>query len=116
MTYKEKGYISLVCYLHNDADGIEAFMQKIVPPISKSFENYQYVFVDDFSTDNTFEITTHNLEKLKLPGSVLRLSQKHGKERGLLAGLDKAVGDFIFEFDCPTIDFSFDLINQAFSG
>jgi len=114
MAYKEKGYVSIVCYLRDDAAVIESFISKVAPIISESFDFYQYVFVDDFSLDNTFQVATETLEKMKLPGTVLSLSQKHGEERGLLAGLDKAVGDFVIEFDCPTIDFSLELINQAF--
>jgi polyisoprenyl-phosphate glycosyltransferase len=116
MQYKEKGYISLVCYLSNDADVIEPFVQEIMPLIRETFENYQLVFVDDFSSDKTFETTVKALEEINVPGSVLRLSQKHGSERGILAGLDKAVGDFIIEFSCPVIDFPLNLISQSFEA
>ena len=61
MQYKEKGYISLVCYLSNDADVIEPFLQEIMPLIRETFENYQLVFVDDFSSDKTFETTVKAL-------------------------------------------------------
>lgn len=116
MQYKEKGYISLVCYLHNDADAIQPFLREIVPLIKETFENYQLVFVDDFSSDKTFETTKKVLEEINVPGSVLRLSQKHGNERGILAGLDKAVGDFIIEFGCPVIDFPLHLISRSFEA
>jgi polyisoprenyl-phosphate glycosyltransferase len=116
MQYKEKGYISLVCYLRDDADVIEGFLHTLAPLIMDKFEYFQFVFVDDFSSDNTFEAVVKTLEEIKIPGSVLRLSQKHGTERGLLAGLDKAVGDFIIEFDCPVIDFPLNLINTSFEA
>ena len=116
MQYKEKGYISLVCYLRDDADVIEDFLHEITPLIMDTFEYYQFVFVDDFSSDSTFETVVKTLEEIKITGSVLRLSQKHGKERGLLAGLDKAVGDFIIEFDCPAVDFPLNLISQSFES
>ena len=116
MPYKETGYVSLVCYLCDDADVIEGFLKEILPKTEKKFESYQFVLVDDFSSDKTFEVTVKLIEEMKIPGSVLRLSQKHGTERALLAGLDKAVGDFIIEFDCPTIDFPLDLIDQSFEA
>ena len=116
MQYKEKGYISLVCYLCNDADAIRPFLREIMPLIRETFENYQLVFVDDFSSDKTFETTKEVFEEINVPGSVLRLSQKHGIERGLLAGLDKAVGDFIIEFSCPIVDFPLNLIGHSFEA
>ena len=116
MQYKEKAYISLVCYLCNDADTVQPFLREIMPLIRENFENYQLVFVDDFSSDKTFEITTKMFKEFNVPGSVLRLSQKHGNERGILAGLDKAVGDFIIEFGCPIVDFPINLISQAFEA
>jgi len=116
MDYKEKGYISVVCYLQDDSDILEHFMAKIVPYILEKFEYYQFVFVDDFSLDDTYETTIKTIKELQLPASIISLSQKHGKERGLLAGLDKAVGDFIIEFDCPVIDFPINLITQSFDA
>ena len=116
MQYKEKGYISLVCYLCNDADTVQPFLREIMPLIRENFENYQLVFVDDFSSDKTFEITTKMFKEFNVSGSVLRLSQKHGNERGILAGLDKAVGDFIIEFGCPIVDFPINLISQSFEA
>lgn len=114
MKYKEKGYISVVCYLQNDSKTIEAFIREVSAFLLESFESLQFVFVDDFSSDNTFDITSKLMEDMKLSGSILRLSQKHGRERGVLAGLDKAVGDFIFDFDSPIIDFPLSLCTQSF--
>ena len=116
MDYKEKGYISIVCYLQDDSGSINHFMAETVPYILENFEYYQFVFVDDFSLDDTYEITVKAIKELQLPASIIGLSQRHGKERGLLAGLDKAVGDFIIEFNSPIIDFPIDLIAQSFEG
>ena len=106
MDYKEKAYVSIVVYLFNDAEGIRSFVGEVAPLFQKKFEYCQWVFVDDFSTDDTFNAASSVMKEMGLPGSVICLSQKHGRERGLLAGLDKALGDFIFEFDRPVVDFS----------
>ena len=85
MKFKEKGYVSVVCYLYNEVNTIESFIKEVSPPLFKNFEFLQFVFVDDFSSDNTFDITSKLMEDMKLSGSILRLSQKHGRERGVLA-------------------------------
>ena len=53
MKYKEKGYISVVCYLQNDSKTIEPFIREVSAFLLESFESLQFVFVDDFSSDNT---------------------------------------------------------------
>ena len=53
-------------------------------------------------------------EHLKAPLTVVNMSLRQGVERAMNAGLDAAIGDFVFEFDRPAMNYAPDLIWQAY--
>lgn len=116
MPYKEKAFISFVVYLYNESDIIEDFLKKINPVIESKFEHFEYILVDDFSTDDTYTKSIEAVEKLNIKASIIRMSRKHQKELALFAGADKAVGDYIYEFETPIIDYPLTLIHDMFDN
>src|SRR3989339_319359 len=115
MEFKEKPFVSIVVYLYNSSKEIEAFLKNISNIISSKFENYEYIFVDDFSQDGTYEKLIEVTKTMKIKVSIIRLARKHNKELALLAGADKSVGDYIFEFETPIIDYPTELINEMYN-
>lgn len=106
MKYKEQVFVSVVVYLYNDEYSIENFLNIIYPIIYDTFEHYEFVFVDNGSNDSTWQKLVGTIESLKINSAIIRLSQAHAKEIALLAGNDKAVGDFVYEFESSVIDYS----------
>lgn len=114
MRYKEKPFVSIVVYLHNSSKDVDNFLRKINQVIESKFEYFEYIMVDDFSEDGTYEKAIEIAKAMKIKVSIIRLARKHNKELALLAGADKSVGDYIFEFETPIIDYPLEIINEMF--
>lgn len=75
-------------------------IKQIVDPLKKT---YEIIFVDDGSTDDTFEQLTriHNSDKRV---KVIKLRGNFGKSVALQVGFDKSSGDIIFTLDADLQD------------
>lgn len=104
---KEKNFISIVVYLKNAEDKIEKFSKDIDSFFRDKFLSYEFVFVNDNSNDKTKEKLKEISDILSGNVVVVDLAYEHGIELGMLAGVDFAIGDFVFEFD--SIDINYDL-------
>lgn len=65
--------------------------------------NFEFMFSDDGSTDNTLEILRH-LAKIDNRVSYVSLSRNFGKEVGMIAGLDHVTGDATVIIDADLQD------------
>lgn len=61
-------------------------------------EPFEFIFVDDGSTDRTFELLSRAAEADKRV-TVVRLRRPYGKTNALAAGFECATGDFIIAMD-----------------
>ncbi|MGN1203274.1 MAG: glycosyltransferase family 2 protein [Eubacterium sp.] len=90
--------LSFVVPCYNEADNVKPFIQEILSkfPIT---EEYEVVFVNDGSTDNTFE----NLKEIKRTSpcniKIVNFSRNFGKESAMYAGLQNACGDLVSIID-----------------
>lgn len=106
MKNKEKNFISAVVYIHNAQNRIEKFLGMMADILTDHFEHSEIICVNDGSDD-------HSLEKIKTAGklvkstsiSVINMSYFHGLESAMNAGIDLAIGDFVFEFDNTILDY-----------
>jgi len=111
---KEKTFVSLVCYLNNCEGEIESFVASARKTLSEKFEFSEIILVDDASRDATFKSATAIMNSLKVTGSVIKLSKFHGRELALFAGLDKAIGDWIFECQAPAFAHDLNMLETLF--
>lgn len=115
MINKEKNFISVVVYLHNNEDNINNFVQKITPLMSNTFENFEFVFVNDYSTDNTIDVLKESLNISSSPiSNIINMSFYQGQEMSMNAGVDLAIGDFVFEFDTVNINYDIQIILDSY--
>lgn len=113
---KEKNFISIVIYVHNNEKIIADFLKKINVQFAENFSNYEIICVNDNSTDSSvLEIrrVISNIEKTVI--SIINMSRYQGTEIAMNAGVDLAIGDFIFEFDNINIDYNLDIIMQVYN-
>ena len=92
--------LSIVVPAYNEEDVIELFYKKVKEIVDRIKEKYEYeiVFVDDGSTDNTLNI----LKKLRESDkniNIISFSRNFGKEAGMYAGLKNSSGDIVVILD-----------------
>ncbi len=108
---KEKNFVSAVVYLHNESDRITEFLKTVNSVLSEKFTTYEIICVNDKSSDNTTKLIEEFCETEKVKSlTVLDTSFYQGKENAMVAGVDLAVGDFVFEFESAGIDYDKNLI------
>lgn len=91
--------LSLIVPCYNEAENVQRFQDAVITAFDGCGYDYEIVFIDDGSKDATF----HNLKRLfveqKCPVRVVSFSRNFGKDAGIYAGLQHAVGDIISVID-----------------
>lgn len=112
---KEKNFVSAVLYVHNNEDIIEDFLSSLIKLFNKNFEHYEIVCVDDNSSDNSINEIKKTCQKIKGSSiSLINMGFYHGLELSMNAGVDLAIGDFVFEFDNVVMDYDADFIMDIY--
>lgn len=106
MDNKEKNFMSVVIYVHNAEKRIDEFLKTVVNVMEENFEHSEIICVNDCSNDESVEhIKNISIQAKSTSISVLNMSYYHGLEMAMNAGVDLAIGDFVFEFDTTVLDF-----------
>lgn len=92
--------LSVIVPAYNEEEVIELFYKKLKEVLNRIKENYDYeiIFVDDGSIDNTLNI----LKKLRESDkniNIISFSRNFGKEAGMYAGLENSNGDIVVILD-----------------
>lgn len=112
---KEKNFISTVIYVHNVENHIEDFLRAVASVLENNFEKSEIICVNDFSDDKSVEkIKNTSKEFNKTCVSILNMSYFHGVEISMTAGVDLAIGDFVYEFDSTVLDFDSEEIMKVY--
>ena len=86
--------LSLVVPCFNEEDNVEKFYSQTVMAFENNIDKYEFVFVDDGSSDKTLERLHSLFDKDGQRVQVLSFSRNFGKEAAIYAGLKNARGDF----------------------
>ena len=99
---KEKISIVVPCY--NEEESLPLFYEEIIG-IAKSMKkvDFQFLFVDDGSRDNTLEVM-RALSKKDKRVRYISFSRNFGKESAMYAGLENAIGDYVAVMDADLQD------------
>ena len=112
---KHKKFVSAVVYVRNAEDGIEGFLRTIHGVFTNSFEKFEFVCVNDASLDGSKDRLRAFADSVPdCMVSVVNMGFFQGVEKSMLAGLDLAIGDFVFEFDSIIIDYEPDMVMECF--
>lgn len=91
--------ISVVTTLYNSAEYIQSFYQQTIEAINQlAVDSYELIFVDDGSPDDSLAQAIA-LTQRDCHVRVLELSRNFGHHRAIMAGLQKASGDYVFFVD-----------------
>ncbi|HHE37329.1 MAG TPA: glycosyltransferase [Candidatus Cloacimonetes bacterium] len=95
--------LSLVVPVFNDEKVIQKFYQRLKPVIDSLTQNYEILFIDDGSEDNSFRIL-RSLQQKDENIKILKLSKNFGQANAITAGLDHARNDLIVVMDSDLQD------------
>ena len=106
MKDREKNFVSAVIYIYHAYDRITDFLEMVLEILETNFEHSEIICVNDCSEDKSVEkIKQISKKATRTSISVLNMSYFHGLELAMNAGVDLAIGDFVFEFDNTFLDF-----------
>ena len=98
---KESNFISAVAYLHEEAALVKPFLQQVCGALAGRFRQFEVIVVNDASRDGSVEAVREFVQSSPwtMPVTVVNMSVYQGIELCMNAGIDLAIGDFVFEFD-----------------
>ncbi len=90
--------LSVVIPIHNEEHSILPLYDRLTAVLENLQKPYEILFVDDASTDRSFELLA-NLVETDLRLKVIRLRRNFGQTAALSAGFHEAKGDVIIAMD-----------------
>ncbi len=90
--------LSVVIPVFNEAENLQPFYKKLKETLSKCSHEYEIIFVDDGSSDNSSEV----LKKIASDDQrvlLIKFNRNYGQTQALHAGFQKAKGDIIVTLD-----------------
>ncbi len=90
--------LSLVIPCYNEEQNVAAFYDETLKAFEGHFDNYEMIFINDGSRDNTWNELKKLYEKDKRV-KILNFSRNFGKEAAMYAGLGKAKGEYVTIID-----------------
>lgn len=108
---KEKNFISAVVYVNNNEKEIKNFLSDIYKTLDERFNKFEIIIVNDASTDETVKRVKEFSETVTSSViSIVNMSFYQGLELAMNAGVNLAIGDFIYEFDNVYKDYDNNII------
>jgi glycosyltransferase involved in cell wall biosynthesis len=105
-----KDLISVVIPLHNEEESLEKLHGLLRSVFERNGLSYEVIFVDDGSTDSSFDI----LEKIYQQDKnirILQLRRKFGKSAALTAGFSEVKGNIVVTMDADLQDDPEEILN-----
>lgn len=91
--------ISVLIPVYNEQDVLELLFERLYPVMDKLGRSYEVLFVNDGSRDNSAELLTKQYERRPDVTRVVTLSANAGQHAALIAGFERAFGDWIITLD-----------------
>ncbi len=95
--------LSIVIPLLNEEDSLRELHDWIVSVMEKNAFSYEIIFIDDGSTDNSWNII-EELASFNQNVKAIRFQKNYGKSQALHAGFDKAHGEVVITMDADLQD------------
>lgn len=112
---KEKNFISAVVYVHNSEDKLKKFLPELCQILSNNFEKFEVICVNDASSEESKKAIESIFKDIGITtASIINMSFFSGTELSMTAGMDLAIGDFVYEFDSLIFDYNTTLILDVY--
>lgn len=115
MENKEKNFVSAVVYLFNEGNYVQSYLKGLEDTLKQNFEKYEIIVVNDVSTDEGAKnvkayVSSQDGAKVTL----MNMGYHQGLETSLDAGVDLAIGDFVYELEFTNIDYSWNVLMDVY--
>ena len=91
--------LSLIIPCYNEEENVKPLFNAVRDTLDGEVESYEFIFVNDGSTDKTLAKLKEIANETDLPVKIINFSRNFGKEAGLYAGLKESQGEFISLID-----------------
>lgn len=91
--------ISIVIPIYNEGKNIEPFYTELKSVVEGSNCSFEIIFIDDGSTDDTWNILTGLVSPEGHQLKIIKLRSRSGKSAALQAGFNSSLGDIIVTLD-----------------
>jgi glycosyltransferase involved in cell wall biosynthesis len=91
-------YLSIVVPLYNEEESVEELLERILEVGEECDFDYEIIFVDDGSTDRTWEII-EDLKQKTFQLRAIKFRRNYGQTNAMVAGFDHACGETIVTLD-----------------
>ena len=95
--------ISIIYSFRNEAQNIPELINRSVNVLSKISINYELIFINDYSSDNSLQLLKH-YHKKNSKIKIINMSRNFGVTPSILAGFKHAKGDAIIYLDSDLQD------------
>ncbi|MFN0157255.1 MAG: glycosyltransferase family 2 protein [Bacteroidota bacterium] len=95
--------ISVVIPLYNEEESLRELHQQLRTALSRMHGRYEIVFVDDGSTDKSFQVL-RDLKRNDQRIRIIRFRRNYGKSAALAVGFEKAQGNVVITMDADLQD------------
>ncbi|HTP12987.1 MAG TPA: glycosyltransferase family 2 protein [Bacteroidota bacterium] len=96
-------FISVVVPLYNEEESLRELLEQIERVAKEMGKSYEVIFVDDGSSDRSFEILKE-LHARNKRAKVIRFRRNFGKSAALSVGFREASGEFVITMDADLQD------------
>lgn len=114
MKNKESNFVSLVVYVYNSEKTIKQFLDVIDKEFSNYFGKYEIICVNDASIDDSERNIRMSAENIQAAVSIINMGYHQGLEASMNAGVDLAIGDFVYEMDSTVMDYPVGLVKETY--
>jgi len=97
--------LSILVPCFNEAENIDEFYKRINIVLEKLYiQNYQIIFIDDGSKDNTWKKINEKYSDNNKRVIGIKLSKNFGHQNAILSGLEYCKGKYVLFIDCDLQD------------
>ena len=94
--------LSIVIPLYNESESLNELNQAIINSLNGKNLNFEIIYIDDGSTDNSWSIINDLSINNRVCG--LKFQRNYGKSMALLAGFKRALGNIVITMDADLQD------------
>jgi dolichol-phosphate mannosyltransferase len=111
---KDPTFVSVVLRLAGLASDAGATLRQVDEFMSERFAAYEFILVNDANSAEVPDSVKAVVAQTRGAVVILEMAYSQGKETAMLAGLDRAMGDFVFEIDDARVDYPIEVLGSMY--